>query len=93
MIILTNICIALLNNTMARIQNEKQKVWKYARTKFWMRLINEKSLPPPFNLISLLISPINKFVGLGKVRISPGYPESVELNNSGGAPQETDQLE
>lgn len=60
-ILLTNICIALLNNTMNRIHKEKENVWKYTRTKVWMRLINERHIPPPFNIISLLTSAVGKY--------------------------------
>ena len=47
-----NICIGLLNNTIAQVNADKEKVWKYNRTKVWLRFISDPSMPPPYNLIS-----------------------------------------
>ena len=55
-ILLVNLCIGLLNNTIAMINKKKEKVWKYARTKVWLRFINDRHLPPPLNLLSMLSS-------------------------------------
>ena len=54
-IVLINICIGLLNNTIARITEQKEKVWKFSRTRVWLRFIADTSMPPPFNLFSYLM--------------------------------------
>ena len=35
-IVLMNICIGLLNNTIAKVTEQKEKLWKFARTKVCM---------------------------------------------------------
>ena len=54
-IVLINICIGLLNNTMANITKQKVNVWLYSRTKVWLRFVIDPSMPPPFNLVSYLL--------------------------------------
>ena len=54
-IVLFNICIGLLNNTINNITEQKAKYWKLARTQVWLRFITDSSMPPPFNVISYLI--------------------------------------
>ena len=54
-IVLINICIGLLNNTIAHITQQKGNVWLYSRTKVWLRFVIDPSMPPPFNLLSYLL--------------------------------------
>ena len=54
-IVLINICIGLLNNTIANITQQKGNVWLYSRTKVWLRFVIDPSMPPPFNLLSYLL--------------------------------------
>ena len=54
-IVLINICIGLLNNTIANITQQKGNVWLYSRTKVWLRFVIDPSMPPPFNLVPYLM--------------------------------------
>ena len=54
-IVLINISIGLLNNTIAQITQQKGNVWLYSRTKVWLRFVIDPSMPPPFNLLSYLL--------------------------------------
>ncbi|XP_070576758.1 transient-receptor-potential-like protein isoform X2 [Ptychodera flava] len=50
-LILVNLCIAMMSDTFSRIQENIDIEWKFARTKIWMDFIRGPVLPPPYNLI------------------------------------------
>eukprot|EP00092_Neocalanus_flemingeri_P006843 GFUD01007388.1.p1 GENE.GFUD01007388.1~~GFUD01007388.1.p1 ORF type:complete len:851 (-),score=173.68 GFUD01007388.1:141-2651(-) len=54
--ILINLLVALMNNTMALINKDKEKQWKFYRTEIWLRFLNDKGLCPPFNILDALIN-------------------------------------
>ena len=52
--ILLNLCVALMNRTIGRLKEDKEAVWKLYRADAWMLFLNQKELPVPFNLWSLI---------------------------------------
>ena len=57
--ILINLLVALMNNTMAQINKDKESQWKFYRTEIWLRFINDPSLCAPFNLLEPLLKLVN----------------------------------
>ena len=62
-VVLLNICVALMNNTMMKIESNKENIWKFCRTDAWLIFIDDVNLPVPFNLWSSLINWIHRIVG------------------------------
>ncbi|XP_033123700.1 transient-receptor-potential-like protein isoform X2 [Anneissia japonica] len=51
-IVLLNLLIAMMSDTYAKIENDADIEWKFARSKLWLEYFdNDKVVPPPFNLI------------------------------------------
>ncbi|XP_070558494.1 short transient receptor potential channel 4-like [Ptychodera flava] len=50
-IILVNLCIALMSDTYARMKEHIDVEWKFVRTQIWLRFVDAPVLPPPFNVI------------------------------------------
>ena len=57
-VVLLNLCVALMNRTIGKLNNEKDSVWKMNRTDAWMMFFNQKDLPIPFNLLSIVFNSI-----------------------------------
>ena len=54
-IVFLNLLIAIMNATVQKIQDKKDLYWKFARSSIWIRFFDDnKALPPPYNLLSLL---------------------------------------
>ena len=54
-IVFLNLLIAVMNATVQKIQDKKELYWKFARSSIWIRFFDDnKALPPPFNLVSVL---------------------------------------
>ena len=54
--ILMNLLIAMMNATMIKVQAEKVKEWKFARTGIWLKFFaRDLVMPVPFNLVENLI--------------------------------------
>ena len=60
-VVLLNLCVALMNRTIGKLNKEKDSVWKMNRADAWMMFFNQKDLPIPFNLLSLIFN-LLKFV-------------------------------
>ena len=77
-IVFLNLLIAVMNATVQKIQDKKELYWKFARSSIWIRFFDDnKALPPPFNLISLLrlfIKFIIKLVSTRKRKLSSTLP-------------------
>ena len=52
--ILLNLCIALMNKTIGRLNEDKESVWKLYRADAWLLFLNHRELPVPFNLWSYI---------------------------------------
>nr|XP_006823508.1 PREDICTED: short transient receptor potential channel 7-like [Saccoglossus kowalevskii] len=50
-IILVNVCIAMMSDTYARLRENIDIEWKYVRTKMWLEHFDGPVLPPFFNVI------------------------------------------
>ena len=59
-VVLLNLCVALMNRTIGKLCKEKDSVWKMNRADAWMMFFNQKDLPIPFNLLSLVLNRIKK---------------------------------
>ena len=67
--ILLNLCVALMNRTIGRLKEDKEAVWKLYRADAWMLFLNQKELPVPFNLWSLIYDAFVKYCyGIRKSR-------------------------
>ncbi|XP_070559024.1 transient-receptor-potential-like protein [Ptychodera flava] len=53
-LILLNICIAMMSDTYTRVQEHIETEWKFVRTMIWVHYIHAQTLAPPFNLIPSL---------------------------------------
>ena len=54
-IVFLNLLIAIMNATVQKIQDKKELYWKFARSSIWIRFFDDnKALPPPYNLLSIL---------------------------------------
>ena len=53
---LFNLLLALMTNTMALIEKDKDAHWKFKRTEIWLKFFDDNSLPPPFNIFDLFLS-------------------------------------
>jgi len=80
-IVLVNLCIGLLNNTISIINKEKEKVWKSARTKVWLRFILDRGLPPPLNFLSLLASLFKRIIRLLTCKKEEERDSAIEMQN------------
>ncbi|XP_070546373.1 transient receptor potential-gamma protein-like [Ptychodera flava] len=56
-VILLNLCIAMMSETYTKIKENIDIEWTFCRTTLWMDFIRGPILPPPFNLI-----PTRKFI-------------------------------
>ena len=65
-VVLLNVCVALMNNTMMKIESNKENMWKFYRTDAWLIFIDDVSLPIPFNFWSLLINWLYRMAGFEK---------------------------
>ena len=65
-VVLLNVCVALMNNTMMKIESNKENMWKFYRTDAWLIFIDDVSLPIPFNIWSLLINWLYRMAGYEK---------------------------
>ncbi|XP_071964472.1 short transient receptor potential channel 3-like [Antedon mediterranea] len=51
-IVLLNLLIAMMSDTYAKIENDADIEWKFARSKLWLEYFDmDKVVPPPFNLL------------------------------------------
>ena len=55
MIILIPLLVALMSNTMAFMEKDKDEHWKYKRAGIWLRFLDTPSLPAPFLILDLLM--------------------------------------
>merc|ERR1719500_2250785 len=62
-VVLLNICVALMNTTMMKLESNKENVWKFCRTDAWLIFIDDVNLPVPFNLWSSLINWLHRIGG------------------------------
>ena len=65
-VVLLNICVALMNNTMMKIESNKENIWKFCRTNAWLIFIDDVNLPVPFNLWSSLINWLHRMCAYEK---------------------------
>ena len=65
-VVLLNICVALMNNTMMMIESNKENIWKFYRTDAWLLFIDDVNLPIPFNLWSIFINQLYRWAGYEK---------------------------
>ncbi|XP_070559023.1 short transient receptor potential channel 4-like isoform X4 [Ptychodera flava] len=52
-LILLNICIAMMSDTYTRVKEQIETEWKFVRTMVWVHYTHAQTLPPPFNLIPI----------------------------------------
>ena len=57
-VVLLNLCVALMNKTIGKLSREKDSVWKMNRADAWMMFFNQKDFPIPFNIFSY----VTKFI-------------------------------
>ncbi|XP_077983335.1 short transient receptor potential channel 3-like [Glandiceps talaboti] len=50
-LMLVNLCIAMMSDTYAKLQENIDVEWKFVRTTIWLQYIRGPVLPSPFNLI------------------------------------------
>ena len=62
-IILINLCVAMMDSRMGKIIGDRESIWKFYRTDVWMIFIGDRSLPVPFNIVSCLLDKILMLVG------------------------------
>ncbi|XP_070576767.1 short transient receptor potential channel 3-like isoform X2 [Ptychodera flava] len=88
-LILVNLCVAMMSDTFTRIQENIDIEWKFARTKIWMEFIRGPVLPAPYNLIPTFMCMkgiAKRLIGLTRrasgqqAGDTPQGPESCELN-------------
>ncbi|XP_070545903.1 short transient receptor potential channel 5-like [Ptychodera flava] len=60
-VILLNLCIAMMSETYTKIKENIDTEWTFCRTTLWMDFIRGPILPPPFNLIPTRIFIANIF--------------------------------
>ncbi len=54
-IILLNLLVAIMNNTIQRVHDRKNTYWKFVRSTIWMEFFGEAyALPPPFGLFVII---------------------------------------
>ncbi|XP_077987231.1 short transient receptor potential channel 4-like [Glandiceps talaboti] len=51
LLVLLNICIAMMSDRYARFQESVDEEWKFVRTVMWVHCFSTPTLPSPFNLI------------------------------------------
>ena len=62
-IILINLCVAMMDSRMAKIIGDRESIWKFYRTDVWMIFIGDKSLPVPLNIVSFFLDKILELTG------------------------------
>ncbi|XP_077984795.1 uncharacterized protein LOC144439382 [Glandiceps talaboti] len=63
-LILLNLCIAMMSTTYSKIEKDIDREWKFVRTSMWMDYIRGPVLAPPVNLIYIMYIPIGCMKGL-----------------------------
>nr|XP_006823501.1 PREDICTED: short transient receptor potential channel 4-like [Saccoglossus kowalevskii] len=80
MLVLLNICIAMMSDTYAKMKNSIEIEYTFMQTKMWLSYVDAPVLPAPYNIIpsvSCLISIVKKCVRM--CRPSSNTDEDVEL--------------
>ena len=65
-VVLLNVCVALMNKTQMKIESNKENIWKFYRTDAWLIFIDDVNLPIPFNIWSTIINWLYKLAGYEK---------------------------
>merc|ERR1711970_538789 len=58
-VVVMNLLIALMNSTIANIQEDKIKEWRFSRTQIWRKYFDSHKmsyLPVPFNLLEMIMN-------------------------------------
>ena len=76
MLVLIPLLVALMSNTMAFMDKDKDDHWKYKRASIWLRYIDNSFLPTPFNLVD--INFFKTISGQKNERITPNKDETGE---------------
>ena len=55
---MTPASVALMNNTISQIYEDKESVWKFHRTEIWLRFFQpfSEQSPPPLNIIYFFLN-------------------------------------
>ncbi|XP_077870057.1 short transient receptor potential channel 7-like [Saccoglossus kowalevskii] len=80
MLVLVNICIAMMSDTYARMKENIEVEYRFMRTKIWLSYVDAPVLPAPYNIIpsvSCLISIVKKC--FCSYKPSSSTDENVEL--------------
>ncbi|XP_006812451.1 short transient receptor potential channel 5-like [Saccoglossus kowalevskii] len=90
-LVLVNLCIAMMSDTYARLQERVDIEWKFKRTKMWLHYFSAPTLPPPLNLIPTGYCLVQMCLRVCSFRRSPRGNKRT-ASNTNSAKQQTDGL-
>nr|XP_006825411.1 PREDICTED: short transient receptor potential channel 4-like [Saccoglossus kowalevskii] len=82
LVVLLNICIAMMSDTYARLKESIDMLWKFRRTQIWVDYFNAPVLPAPYNIIPS-VSCVNALVAsfcCTKERTIEGTTDTFQMN-------------